>query len=130
MGNLRNVDILDRILCCCDDIAEVRQRCGDSFEALKADRVCTYAAAMCLYMIGQLANRLTGDFKAIYNNVSWPDISVWSNLAAYSRDNLDHGTLWKAMTEDIPRLRLYCEQIISRHSILNHIILPVREPDI
>ena len=130
MGNVRNVDILERILCCCDDIAEVRQRCGNSFEALKADKVYTYASAMFLYMIGQLANRLTGDFKAIYNNVSWRYIERWSHLAAYSRDNLDHGKLWKAMTEDIPRLRLYCEQIISRHSILNHIILPVREPDI
>ena len=129
MGNVRNVDILEKILHYCGNLEEVNQQCGNSLEKLRADIMYTDAASMCVYMIGQLANYLTGDFKAEYCNVSWRDIEGWSNLAAYSRDNMDHDKLWQTMTEVVPELREYCEQIISQHHILEQDALPVQEPE-
>jgi uncharacterized protein with HEPN domain len=129
MGNLKNIDILERILHCCDKINKVAQHCGNSLDELKADELYTDAASMCVYMIGQLANHLTGDFKAAYDGTPWRFVGDWSNLTAYRHDVLDRDKLWRTMTSDIPELRQYCEQIITQYNVLECDALPALEPD-
>ena len=130
-GRQRNIDILDKVVSYCNQIDEVNQHCGNSHEALETDSVYKNAVAMCILQIGELVGLLSDDFRETYDNVPWKDIRGMRNIAAHRYGSFDTGKLWETVTEDIPFLKQYCEEIVSSYLVLEQETVdePTHEPD-
>ncbi len=129
MSNQRDIDILTKITEYCDRIDRHNMNGGNSLEALQTNEMYKDAVAMIVLQIGELTTHLTDEFKAAYNNAPWRDIRAMRNVAAHNYGSFDTVKLWETITEDIPGLRQYCEQIVSQYQILEQDSLPAQEPE-
>ncbi|MDR0293373.1 MAG: DUF86 domain-containing protein [Oscillospiraceae bacterium] len=116
MSGQKNLDILKRIILYCDEIKEAMNRLGSSYAALKDDSVYKNAVAMCILQIGELTVHLSDEFKAAYSDMPWQDIKNMRNIAAHRYGSFDTEKLWETISEDIPKLRRYCDEIIGERS--------------
>ena len=57
--NRRNAQILERIIRYCDDIHNLSERFGKTYEAYTNDFAYLHASAMCILQIGELVSNLT-----------------------------------------------------------------------
>ena len=46
----------------------------------------------------------------------WKDIRSIRNIAAHNYGELDNEVLWETVTDDIPKLKDYCENILSENN--------------
>lgn len=109
----RNISILEHIVDYCNQIAETIQRFGNSYDVFSKDTIYRNAAAMCVLQIGELAGKLTDDFRAAYPGAPWRQIKGMRNIVAHSYGTVDPETTWEILTEDIPALKVYCTGIIE-----------------
>ena len=68
--------------------------------------------SMCVLQIGELAGKLTEDFKDTYNEMPWREIKGLRNFVAHEYGNIDIAELWNTIQEDIPVLQSYCKKIL------------------
>jgi len=111
--NDRDIDILEHIVRYCGEIGEAKDRFGDSLETLQSDSLYRNAVAMCILQIGELSTHLSDDFKAAHSEMPWQDMKGMRNIAAHHYSKFDVIKLWETITEDIPHLRAYCENILK-----------------
>jgi len=117
MSDDRNIYILGKIIKYCDEIYQANEDFGNSFEILKIKPTYKNATAMCILQIGELITHLTDDFKSTYSDMPWSEIKKMRNIAAHHYGSFDLETLWDTITNDIPVLRDYCEEIIKNQKI-------------
>ena len=115
MNSNRDIDILKKILKYCVEIDEANDDFGNSIEILNAKSSYKNAVAMCVLQIGELTNHLSDNFKNTYSDMPWQDIRRMRNIAAHHYGSFDIGILWNTITDDIPALREYCEDIIKKY---------------
>ena len=60
----RNISILEHIVGYCDQIEETIRRFGNDYGVFSADAIYRNAAALCVLQIGELAGKLTDEFRA------------------------------------------------------------------
>jgi len=106
--NLRQIEILKKIIRYCDQLDEARLRFGNSLEALESDSLYKSAAAMCVLQIGELSNHLGENFKKEFDGIPWSDIIGMRNIAAHHYGEFRSYYLWDTMINDIDFLRDYC----------------------
>jgi uncharacterized protein with HEPN domain len=117
MSGDRNLDILRKIIQYCDEIAVANSEYGCTLDALVASTTYKNAVAMCLLQIGEMATHLTEDFRDLYSAMPWQDIKGMRNIAAHRYGSFDLKILHKTVSERIPELRKYCENILWQHEI-------------
>jgi len=111
--NERNIDIIKTIINYCDEIADAMERFGDCYESLFEDRHYQNSVSMCVLQIGELAGRLTDDFKVKYNGVPWQNIKNMRNIAAHEYQNMNLDVLWRVISKEAVDLCEYCEKILG-----------------
>ena len=109
----RNISILEHIVNYCDQIEETIQRFGNSYDVFSKDAIYRNAAAMCVLQIGELAGKLTDDFRTEHPGAPWRQIKGMRNIVAHSYGTVDPETTWEILVEDIPVLKVYCTGIIE-----------------
>lgn len=109
----RNISILEHIVNYCDQIEETIQRFGNSYEVFSNDKVYRNAVAMCVLQIGELAGKLTDNFRAEHPGAPWRQIKGMRNVVAHSYGTVDPETTWEILIDDIPKLKAYCIKIIK-----------------
>ena len=109
----RNISILEHIVNYCDQIEETIQRFGNSYKVFSNDKVYRNAAAMCVLQIGELAGKLTDNFRAEHPGAPWRQIKGMRNVVAHSYGTVDPETTWEILIDDIPKLKAYCIKIIK-----------------
>lgn len=62
---------------------------------------------------GELAGKLTDEFRAEHPGAPWRQIRGMRNIVAHSYGTVDPEITWEILTEDIPKLKTYCKQIIA-----------------
>ena len=87
--NERDTDILEHIICYCNEIREARERFGDSLESIQADALYRNAVAMSILQIGELTGHLSDEFKAKYSAVPWQKIKGMRNITAHHYGRID-----------------------------------------
>lgn len=107
----RNISILEHIVNYCDQIEETILRFGNSYDVFSNDAIYRNAAAMCVLQIGELAGKLTDDFRAAHPGAPRRQIKGMRNIVAHSYGTVDPETTWEILTEDIPALKRYCAAI-------------------
>ena len=112
--NDRNADILEHMIRYCNEITDAIERFGNTLEALKSDIHFRNSVAMCILQIGELAGHLTEDFKARHQTVPWQKIKGMRNITAHHYGKIDTDILFRTITERIPELLSYCENILMQ----------------
>lgn len=112
-SNIRDMDILRRIIHYCDQIWEAKERFGCTLELLRTDEIYRSAISMFVLQIGELTTHLSDNFKADYAEMPWQDIKLMRNVAAHRYSSFDMEKLFETIMEDIPELREYCQAAIQ-----------------
>jgi len=63
-------------------------------------------------IIGEAVNNIDEEFKKTNPNIEWRDMSDFRNFLIHDYMDIDVKIVWKAMTVDIPTLKLQIEKII------------------
>ena len=90
----RNISILEHIVGYCDQIEETIRRFGNDYGVFSADAIYRNAAAL-------------------HSGAPWRQIRGMRNIVAHSYGTVDPEVTWEILTEDIPKLKTYCKQIIA-----------------
>jgi len=112
----RNVCILEHVVRYCEQIEETIERFGNSYDLFAEDIIYRNAAAMCILQIGELAGKLSEEFRTSHPGAPWRQIKGMRNIVAHSYGTVDPETTWEIMIEDIPALKKYCREIIDESS--------------
>lgn len=110
--NDRNMVVLKKMIQYADEIAWTVEKLNLDFSKFETDFIAKNAISMCVLQIGELVGKLTDDFKAQYNKMPWRDIKSMRNIAAHNYGELDIEVLWETITNDIPELKAYCQNIL------------------
>ena len=103
----RNIGALEHIVVYCQQLEQTVDRFG------RNDPIYRNAAALCILQIGELVGKLTDEFREQHPAVPWRQIKAMRNIVAHSYGTVDPEITWEIITDEIPQLKAYCEQIIA-----------------
>ena len=110
----KDLTILMKIIQYADEISGTVSRFELDFDRFKNDYVTKNAIAMCVLQIGELVNNLSDEFKKEHSKMLWREIVSLRNRAAHAYINIDFEILWDVAICDVPELKAFCENIISK----------------
>ncbi|HEY5583718.1 MAG TPA: HepT-like ribonuclease domain-containing protein [Ruminiclostridium sp.] len=116
--NNRNIDIIKHMANYCNEIQETVNRFGKTFEAFESDFVYRNACTMCILQVGELAGKLSEEFKLAYPEIPWKNIKGMRNVFAHNYGNMSLLATWETINDDIPNLKKYCLKIINAFEVL------------
>ena len=108
----KTISILEKIARYCNEINQLMERFGRSFEAYQSDFAYRRACDMCIYQITELASRLPEEFRDGNKEIPWKDIRGMRNIVAHEYENVNLMRVWKTIETDIPTLKAFCEEIL------------------
>ncbi len=107
-------EILEHIVEYCNQIDDAHIHFGNSYEEFAENTVYKNAVAMCVLQIGELANRLSENFRdATAQEIPWKQVRGLRNVVAHEYGKIDEEILWETVDEDIPALRNFCDKQIK-----------------
>jgi uncharacterized protein with HEPN domain len=78
-------------------VGDIRRRIGATeFETFMADRDEYALAAFRLSIIGENANKLSGELKARHPHLPWPDMVAFRNIVSHEYHRVDPALVWEA----------------------------------
>ena len=109
----KDVFILEEIINYCDKIADTIAKRNGEFEAFSKDSEYRDVCAFRIMQIGEYVNSLSEKFKASHPEMPWHKIVAFRNIVSHDYGKVDRGIMWETITEDIPRLRDFCQKQIA-----------------
>ncbi|EOB3455099.1 DUF86 domain-containing protein [Enterococcus hirae] len=107
--------ILKGSLIYCEDIELTLHRFSKNYEVFAHDRVFFHALSMSLMQVGEIANKLSNEFKERTNNqVNWYKLKAIRNLFAHAYSNVSKRHVWQFATVFIPVYADFCRQEIDK----------------
>ena len=97
----------------CDRIQKNLERFDFSLDQFKEDCMFQDACCMCVIQIGELAAQLSDETKSESKSVPWRIIKDTRNFYVHAYGNIDIETVWITLNEDIPALKLECENLLK-----------------
>ena len=70
------------------------------------------ACSLVIIQIGEFVGRLSDEFKDDHPEIPWNDIKGMRNIHAHNYDNVMFDLVWESISEDLPYLKEYLEQLI------------------
>ena len=86
---------------------------GMSYADWVKDRKTIDAVVRNLQIIGEATNHVPEDVQSRYSNVPWAQLRGMRNILIHEYFGVDTDILWRAVTEDVPRLRKQIQKIID-----------------
>ncbi len=74
--------------------------------------------ALCVLQIGELTTHFTEDFIITHNKMPWNQIKALRNMVAHNYGKIDIEILWETISNDIPQLQEYCEEIVKLFEVM------------
>lgn len=102
------VDYCRKINAVFDALQGDYERFADSGNYQPRDLCCFY-----ILQIGELSGGLSEEFKKSHEEIPWRSIRGMRNIVAHRYGTIDLGTVWEALTDDIPALEKQCRAILS-----------------
>lgn len=97
----------------CDTAAELVAAGRDRF---LGDQVSQLASEALLNRIGETArNRLTEQFRRAHPEVPWALIIGMRVVVAHLYHDIDYGTVWGTLEQDLPRLRIQLQALLAEN---------------
>lgn len=99
----------------CVEIQNTIKRYGKDFTVFDADHDYQRSISFSIMQIGELSGGLSDEFrKETSGRIQWGPIKAMRNLFAHSYGHMDRDIIWETATTDIPVLRDFCNEYISR----------------
>lgn len=114
--DIRDEDVLVRILELCDRITAARARYGDDPEAFDADPDYQDVVCMNLFQIGEISHSLSDEVKEELSELPWPQIYGIRNIIAHAYVIVQRERIWNTIIEDIPAMRRTVAAALGRES--------------
>lgn len=112
--NSKDVQLLEHIQLYCRDVLEALDVYPTkSYEAFDDNRVLKNAVALPILQIGELAKKLSNEFKEQNDQISWREVVGMRNVIAHKYATVDAETLWETATKNIPELLDFCENKLA-----------------
>jgi len=125
-----NEQILRHMVNYAEQIEEANTMFNASEEELKNNSVYRNAAALCILQIGELANRLTEDYRVMTEaQIPWRAVRGLRNIVAHHYGKIDYKSLWETIDRDIPALREFCENQIKMFETMKEEALDYEDPE-
>ena len=105
--------VIQKIIDYCDKIEMLIQRFGPGYENFVSDIAFQMACGMCVIQVGELATRLSEEFKKCHSEIAWNEIKALRNIHAHDYENVDFEITWEILTEDIPALKNSLRNILE-----------------
>ncbi|HEY3328701.1 MAG TPA: HepT-like ribonuclease domain-containing protein [Capsulimonadaceae bacterium] len=86
---------------------------GVSEQQFMESDLIQHAVINCLFIIGEVATRITDATRDTYHEIEWDDIRGMRNRLAHAYFDINLGIVWYSATVDTPRLLTTVEQIID-----------------
>ena len=86
---------------------------GMSYANWVKDRKTIDAVVRNLQIIGEATNHVPEDVRSRYSDVPWAQLRGMRNILIHEYFGVDTDILWRAVTEDVPRLRKQIQKIID-----------------
>ena len=113
--NDRDIVSLKLIIKYCDEIIGTVERFELNYNNFIDDYVTKNAINMCILQIGEVSGRLTDEFKLANTKMPWRAIIAMRNRTAHAYDEIDMEIVWEIVENNIPELKLYCENILNEN---------------
>lgn len=109
----RDLALIDKMMEYCCQAEMAVERFGKSFENFENDCIFRNAVSMSLMQIGELAKRLSDEFKTRHSEIPWSSICGMRDWFAHDYNNMSIARIWSTVVDDIPVLRKFCEDILN-----------------
>ena len=106
------LDFLRHIEHECDFI--LRSCKGKSEEEITNDEVLRRAVVRSIEIIGEAVKRLDDDFRSAHPEVEWKKIAGTRDMMIHHYFGIDYEIVWEIITDKIPPLHEFLQQIIER----------------
>lgn len=103
---------IERLIYYCDRLQEHVSYFGNSREEFFTNKQYQDACSLVIIQIGEFVGRLSDEFKDDHPEIPWNDIKGMRNIHDYNYDNVMFDLVWESISEDLPYLKEYLEQLI------------------
>ena len=111
----RDLQILEKIYTYCCEIELAHKEYHQDYEVFCSNSTYRNAVSLCLLQIGELANKLTEEFKASHPNIPWRAIRGMRNVVAHEYGHIDVATVWETAESGTVELKEFCAQQIQNN---------------
>ena len=115
-GSVHDVSIIRHMLTYCREIEAAVSCFGDSEQEFLQNPVYRNAVSMPVQQIGELAKHLSDEFIGFHSEIPWRQIKGMRDWFAHQYLEMDVGVIWAVAKEDLPPLRAFCEEWLSRQT--------------
>ncbi|MBQ3076581.1 MAG: DUF86 domain-containing protein [Clostridia bacterium] len=110
----RDRQLLGNIAKYCREIEHAHSEYGGNYQVFCSNPTYRNAVAMCLMQIGELAGRLSDEFRAANTGIPWRAIRGMRNVVAHEYGGLDIEMLWETAGTDTQELLAFCLNFIRK----------------
>jgi len=108
----KDIARLNTIIGYCDKTAELIEECGDDIEDFTGDIAYQERCSFYILQIGENAGKLSKELTKKYPEADWDGIRILRNEIAHTYNWIDKELIWSAVTEDLPKMKEACENIL------------------
>ena len=112
MDNSKDINLVRQIVKHCETIFSAQKRFGNDFKIFETDIDYFNSVCMSLLQIGEIANHLSENFIDQHHSMPWREIIGLRNVVVHGYGQLDTAIVWATLSEDMPKLHKYCQEII------------------
>ena len=112
----RDLQILEKIYGYCCEIEFAHEEYHASYVTFCRNSTYRNAVSMCLLQIGELANKLTEDFKAGHPDIPWRAIRGMRNVVAHEYGHIDVDIVWETAESGTQQLKDFCSRILRSNA--------------
>ena len=109
----RDAQILEKLIKYCLEIEHAHHEYSCSYETFCANPTYRNAIALCLMQIGELAGKLSDDFRAANTQIPWRAIRGMRNVVAHEYGRIDMETVWETAENGTQELKEFCQKTLQ-----------------
>ncbi len=113
----RDRSVIKHIYRYCREISAELDQIANDKDRFMANSVYKNSLALCVLQIGELVAILSDEYKKEKTSVEWKSIKAMRNVVAHKYGQFDFEVLWETVTEDIPKLTIFCEEELQSDNI-------------
>lgn len=114
-----NKSILEHILLYCDEIKSSIARFGDDVHIFINDIDYRKSVSLSILQIGELAGKLSEDYRNSTSEIPWKQIRGLRNIVAHSYGTVDFEEIFDIAHDNISGLKAFCEKELKHMELLN-----------
>ena len=107
----KDTEIIKKIQDYCGKIVEFSH--GLDYQSFLDDEKTVFSCSFALGQIGELANKLSDEFKNTHINLPWKQMTALRHKIVHGYDSVQQDLIWDIVKDDIPKLHKDISNILD-----------------